>query len=144
MFHRMYAVYSCGNRYLVGVSESDCLRVLRAARSVAVPSRGFAEVDTAPITVSVWDLITGNVEAHIPSHLVPDYTFVRITDPYWQQLVRDNGVLHFDGCAIVSSTGSVYIDGSLPDGTPIGFEIGNVYFDEDDEDEEVRDAPMVW
>jgi hypothetical protein len=113
--------------------------VLRAARSVVVPSRGFVEVETAPVTVSVWDPFASDVEAHIPSHLVPDYAFVRITDSCWRQLVQGNGVIHFDGCAIVSSAGSVYMDGLLPDGTPVGFEIGNIYFDEGGEDEEVRD-----
>jgi hypothetical protein len=140
MFYRIYAVYSGGNRYLVGVSESDCLRVLRAARSVDVPSHGFAEIEIAPTTVSVWDPITSNIEAHIFPHLVPDYTFVRITNSYWRQLVRGDGVIHFGGCAIASSVGSVYIYGALPDGTPICFEIGNVYFDGGDGDEEVRDA----
>jgi hypothetical protein len=143
MFYRIYAVYSCRNRYLVGVSESDCLRVIRAARAVAVPSRGFAEIETTPVSVSVWDLITSNVEAHIPSHLVPDYTFVRVTDSCWRQLAQDDGVIRFDGYAIVSSIGNVYIGGTLPDGTPIGIEVGNVYLNESesdgDEDEEVRD-----
>ena len=140
MFYRIYAVYSTGNRYLVGVSEPDCLRVLRAARFAATPSRGFLEIETAPVAVSVWDPATSSVELHIPPHLVPDYTFVRVTDSCWRQLEQDNAVIRLDGCAIVSGVGSVYIDGALPGGTPIGFEIGNVYFDKCSEDKEVHDG----
>jgi len=74
----------------------------------------------------IWDTATSSIHCYIHPQLVPDFTFVRIGERLWSRILPLATGIEPEAAVSLSALGLLYLEGELPDGTPVDVYLGGL------------------